>query len=65
MVDGVIGQVVAGVPGSGVAVQLRHPFWLFLLQAGEQQVGEQVVVAPPAAHLIERDQEQARPLCLF
>ena len=41
------------------------PAGLFLLQAGAEQVGEQVVVAPPAAHLIQRDQEQARPLDLL
>jgi hypothetical protein len=27
-------------------VQLQHPVGLFLLQAGAEQVGEQVVVAP-------------------
>ena len=58
--DGIIGQVVLGVPGRGVAVQLRHPAGLLLLQAGAEQIGEQVMVAPPAAHLIQRDQEQAR-----
>ena len=63
--DGVIGQPVPGVPGRGVAVQLRRASGLFFLQAGAEQVGEQVVIAPPAAHLIQRDQEQARPLGLL
>jgi hypothetical protein len=43
-------------------VQRRHPAGLLGLQPGAQQVGEQVVVAPPAAHLIQRHQKQARPL---
>ena len=59
--DGVIGHPVLGVPGRGVAVQLRRAAGLFLLQAGAEQVGEQVVIAPPAAQLIQRDEEQARP----
>ena len=63
--DGVFGQPVLGVPGRGVAVQLRRAPGLLLLQAGAEQVGEQVVIAPPAAHLIQRDQEQARPLRLL
>ena len=60
VLDGVVGEPVPGVPGSGVAVQLRHQAGLFLLQAGAEQVGEQVVVAPPAAELIQRHQEQPR-----
>ena len=63
--DGVVGQPVLGVPGRGVAVQLRQASRLLLLQAGAEQVGEQVVIAPPAAHLIQRDQEQPRPFGLF
>ena len=63
--DGVIGQLVLRVPGRRVTVKLRGPAGLFLLQAGAQQVGEQVVVAPPAAHLIQRHQEQSRPLHLL
>jgi hypothetical protein len=35
------------------------------LQAGAEQVGEQLVVAPPAAHLIQRQQEQVGPLHLL
>ena len=44
------------------AVQLGHPLRVQPLQVGAQQVGEQVVVAPPATLLVERDQEQAGPL---
>ena len=46
-------------------MQLRHAAGLLFLQAGAQQVGEQVVIAPPAAHLVQRHQEQARPLHLL
>ena len=38
--DGVIGQVVLLVPGRGVAVQLRRPAGLLLVQAGAEQIGE-------------------------
>ena len=61
----VVGQPVLLAPGGGVAVQARHPVGLLLLQAGAEQVGEQVVVAPPAAHLIQRHEEQAGPLHLL
>ena len=61
----VVGQPVLLAPGGGVAVQAHHPVGLFLLQAGAEQVGEQVVVTPPAAHLIQRHQEQSRPLHLL
>ena len=61
----VIGQTMLLAPGRRVAVQRRDPAGLFLLQPGAEQVGEQVVVAPPAAHLIQRHQEQAGPLDLL
>jgi hypothetical protein len=51
MPDRVIGQPALRVPDSSVAVQFRHPAGLVLPQAGAEQVGEQVMVAPPAAHL--------------
>ena len=63
--DGVVGQPVLLVPGRGVAVQLRRAPGLLFLQAGAEQVGEQGVVAPPAAHLIQRDQEQPGPFGLL
>jgi hypothetical protein len=63
--DGVIGQPVVLVPGRGVAVQLCQASGLLRLQAGAEQVGEQVVIAPPAAQLIQRDQEQTRPFGLL
>jgi hypothetical protein len=46
-------------------VQSRHAAGLFGLQAGTEQVGEQVVVAPPAAHLIQGDQEEPGPFGPF
>jgi hypothetical protein len=58
--DRVIGQPMLLGPRGGIAMQLRHPAGLFGLQEGAEQVGEQVVVAPPAAHLIQRHQEQPR-----
>ena len=64
MPDRVLGQAVLFVPGGRVAVRLRHLAGLFDLQAGAEQVGEQVVVAPPAADLIQRHQEQPGPLHL-
>ncbi len=63
--DGVVGQPVLLAPGRGVAVQLRRAAGLFLVQADAEQVGEQVVIAPPAAQLIQRDQEQPRPFGLL
>jgi hypothetical protein len=61
----VVGQPMLLAPGRRVAVQLRRLAGLVLQQAGAEQVGEQLVVAPPATHLIQRDQEQARPLQPF
>jgi hypothetical protein len=56
--DRLIGQPVLLMPGGRVPVQPRRPVRL-LLQAGAEQIGEQAVVTPPAAHIIERQQEQA------
>ena len=63
--DSVIGQTMLIGPGGRVMVQLPYPARLVTLQPGAQQVGEQVVVAPPAAHFIQRHQEQAGPLHLL
>ena len=35
-------------------MQLPRAAGLFLLQAGAEQVSEQVVITPPAAHLVQR-----------
>jgi hypothetical protein len=51
--DRVIGQPALRIPGCRITVQFGNPAGLFLLQAGAEQVGEQVVVTPPAAHLIQ------------
>ena len=60
--DGVVGEAVLLVPGRGGAVQLGHAVGELALQVGAQEIGEQVVVAPPPPLLVERDQEQAGPL---
>jgi hypothetical protein len=62
MVDGVVAQPVLLTPAGCSPVQLGHPLRVGLPEAGLQQVGEQVVVAPPAALLVQGDQEQVGPL---
>jgi hypothetical protein len=63
--DGFVGQAVCLVPGGRGPVQVLHPVGLLLLQADAEQVGEQVMVAPPAPHLVQRHQEQASALGLL
>ena len=46
-------------------MQLEHPLGLLARQPAAEQIGEQLVVAPPAAHLIQGDEEQAGPLGLL
>jgi hypothetical protein len=53
------------VPGRFVAMQLDVQPGPFGLQADPEQVGEQLVVSPPAAHFIQRQQEQPVPLDLL
>ena len=60
--EGVVGQLVLLVPVGGGAVQRGGPGGVLACQSGPQQVGEQVVVAPPPALAVERQQEQVRPL---
>ena len=55
----VVGEAMILTPGGRGPVKRRNPAGPLLLQPGAEQVGEQVVVAPPAAHLIQRYQEQA------
>ena len=64
MPDGVIGQRMLLAPGRGIAVQLRRPAGCFAAAEGAA-AGEQAMTTPPAAHLVERHQEQSRPLCLL
>jgi hypothetical protein len=63
--DRVIGQPALRVPGGRVPVQPRRPVGLFLLQAGAQEVSEQGVVAPPAAHLVQGHHEEPGPFGLL
>jgi len=62
---GIIGETMLFRPGGRGPVQRRDPAGLLLLQAGAEQVGEQVVVAPPAAHFVQWHQEQVGPLHLL
>ena len=55
----IAGETMLLMPGGRSAVQRRDPAGLFGLQPGAEQVGEQLVITPPAAHLIQRQQEQA------
>jgi hypothetical protein len=59
---GVVSQTLPFRPGRCGAVQRHHPLGPLLVQAHPQQVGEQVVIPPPAVHLIQRRQEQVGPL---
>jgi hypothetical protein len=59
-----IGQLVLLVPPCGVPVQ--PPGMLrVLFQPGPEEVGEQMVVAPPAPDVVELHHEQARPVHLL
>jgi len=65
MPDGVVDQPVALVPGRRGLVQPAHPLRPGLPQAGAQQIGEQMVVTPPAALPVQRHQEQVGPFGLL
>jgi hypothetical protein len=65
MADGIVGQPVPLVPRPRGPVQLDRPVRPLLLEPCAEQGGEQVVVAPPAAHLVQRHQEQVGPLDLL
>jgi len=60
--DRVVNQPVALQPGGRGAVQARQPLGPLLGEADEEQVREQMVITPPAAHLIQGNQEQVGPL---
>jgi hypothetical protein len=61
--DGLVGQALGLMPGGRGPVQLLHPAGGLLLgEADPEQVGEQVVIPPPAPHLVQRVQEQVGPL---
>jgi hypothetical protein len=65
MADGVVDQAVLLAPAGRPAMQLGHQVRLSLHHPGAEQVGEQVMQAPPAALLIKRHQEQVGPLQLL
>jgi len=58
MADRIVGQPVLLIPESGIPVQHRNAVGTLLLQAGAEEVGEQLVVTPPAADIVEGHQEQ-------
>ena len=58
MAHGAVSETVLLMPAGRVPVQLHDAPWSLLLQPHPEQVGEKVVVAPPAADLVERHQEQ-------
>lgn len=60
--DGVLEAEPGLVPGTRAPVEVRHPPGCLGEQARLQHVGEQVVVAVPAAVGVERDEEQVVPL---
>ena len=63
--DRIVGQSVTFAPGCRRLVQPGYLAGTLLHEAGVQQVGEQLVVAPPAALFIQRDQEQVGLLYLL
>ena len=60
--DGRLGVPGAVVPAAGPAMQPGDVAGALVEQVGAQHVGEQVVVAVPAAVVVERDDEQVLPL---
>jgi hypothetical protein len=63
MPHGIVDQPTAREPGGGPPVQPGHPLGAPLLPlAHPQQVGEQAVVAVPAALPVQGNQEQVGPL---
>ncbi len=63
MPHGIVDQPTARGPGGGPPVQPGHPLGAPLLPlAHPQQVGEQAVVAVPAALPVQGNQEQVGPL---
>ena len=62
--DRLVGQPLPLVPPRGVPVQAPGVLGV-LLQPGPEEVGEQVVVAPPAPDVVELHHEQTGPVHLF
>ena len=50
------------VPVARPPVELGDPVGVLVEQAGPEHVGEEVVVAVPGAAVVERDEEEVRPL---
>ena len=60
--DRLRGLAVRLPPGARTAMELGHVVGMLVEQPGPEQVGEQVVIAVPAAPVVERDEEQVGPL---
>ena len=60
--DGVRQEALAGVPPGGLPVQLRLPLGAPGAELGAERVGEQAVVAEPAALAVQRDHEDVLSL---
>jgi hypothetical protein len=58
MPHGFVGEPVGFVPGRRGAVQIGLSLAALVLQANPQQVGDQLVVAPPLAFLVQGDQAE-------
>ena len=62
MLDGLAAIAVLLEPVAGTAVEGRHLARPFRRQVGLQHASEEVVVAVPAALVVERDEEQVAPV---
>src|SRR6056297_458993 len=65
MVDRLIDQPVCFVPAGGASVQLANELLRASVDATAEQLREEVVVAPPATIVVERDDEQIDPFARF
>ena len=65
VLDSLVGEIVLVVPRGRRAVDGDGTLRALGREPGPQQVGEQVVVPPPAPDVVERDEEQVRPLDLL
>jgi hypothetical protein len=55
---GFVGVAMLFAPGGRSAVQIACSLATLVLQANPQQVGEQLMLAPPLAFFVQVDQEE-------
>ncbi len=65
MVDRLIDQSVRFVPACRSSMKVAHELPRVSVQPGAKQFGEEVVIAPPAAFVVERDNEKIRSFARF